>query len=45
MIYEENKPSFDELINNLDALRTLLQALDWQFELKFPITNNQSPTA
>ncbi|MEN9548965.1 MAG: hypothetical protein RIR12_1556 [Bacteroidota bacterium] len=45
MIYEENKPSFDELINNLNDLRILLQALDWQFELQFPITNNQSPTA
>lgn len=40
MIYEENKPSFEELINNLDALRTLLQALDWQFELKFTIPNS-----
>jgi hypothetical protein len=40
MIYEENKPSFEELIDNLHALRTLLQALDWQFELNFPITNN-----
>jgi hypothetical protein len=40
MIYEENKPSFEELVNNLDALRTLLQALDWQFELKFTIPNS-----
>ena len=40
MIYEENKPSFEELINNLDDLRTLLQALDWQFELKFTIPNS-----
>ena len=37
MIYEDNKPSFEELINNLNDLRTLLQALDWQFELKFSI--------
>jgi hypothetical protein len=36
MIYEENKPSFEELINNLDNVRSLLQELDWQFELKFP---------
>lgn len=41
MIYEEKKPSFEELINNLNDLRTKLQALDWQFELNFPITNNQ----
>ena len=40
MIYEENKPGFEELINNLDDLRTLLQALDWQFELKFTIPNS-----
>jgi hypothetical protein len=40
MIYEENKPSFEDLINNLNDLRNQLQALDWQFELNFPITNN-----
>lgn len=39
MIYEENKPSFEELINNLKELRTQLQALDWRFELEFPIPN------
>ncbi len=39
MIYEENKPSFEQLINNLNDLRTQLQALDWQFELNFPIPN------
>ncbi|MBS1666716.1 MAG: nucleotidyl transferase AbiEii/AbiGii toxin family protein [Bacteroidetes bacterium] len=37
MIYEENKPSFNDLINNLKVLTTQLQALDWQFELTFPI--------
>lgn len=37
MIYEENKPSFEELINNLNDVRTRLQAMDWKFELKFPI--------
>ncbi len=40
MIYEENKPSFEELINNLNNLRTQLQELDWQFELEFPIPNS-----
>ena len=40
MIYEINKPSFEELINNLNDLRTQLQALEWQFDLNFPITNN-----
>lgn len=37
MIYEENKPSFDDLINNLHEINTKLQNLDWQFELTFPI--------
>jgi hypothetical protein len=41
MIYEEKKPSFDDLINNLMELRKQLQVLDWQFELKFPTTNHQ----
>ena len=35
MIYEENKPSFELLIANLDDLRKKLQALNWDFELKF----------
>jgi len=35
MIYEENKPSFEDLIKNLNALRKQLQAVDWKFELKF----------
>lgn len=39
MIYEENKPIFEELINNLKDLRAQLQALDWQFTLEFPISN------
>ena len=41
MIYEENKPSFDDLISNLNDLRTQLQALDWTFELEFPTPNSQ----
>lgn len=36
MIYEENKPSFEYLINNLNDLRTQLQAITWQFSLLFP---------
>lgn len=40
MIYEKNIPSFDDLINNLNILRTQLQTLDWQFELEFPIPNS-----
>lgn len=40
MIYEENKPSFEDLINNLNELRTKLQALDWKFELNFTVPNS-----
>jgi hypothetical protein len=36
MIYEENKPDFEDLINNLNELKTQLEALNWQFELVFP---------
>jgi hypothetical protein len=40
MIYEKNKPSFDDLINNLSYLRTQLQTVEWSFELEFPIPNS-----
>lgn len=40
MIYDDNKPSFEELINNLKELRTQLQELDWKFELEFPKPNS-----
>lgn len=36
MIYEENKPSFNDLIQNLIELRTNLQSVDWHFDLTFP---------
>lgn len=36
MIYEENKPSFEDLIDNLNKLKTDLKALNWEFELSFP---------
>lgn len=45
MIYEQNKPSFEELINNLMELTKQLQAVEWTFELKFPTAIHQSPTA
>ena len=35
MIYEENKPSFEELINNLEEVKSKLQKVEWNFELKF----------
>jgi len=40
MIYEENKPSFDDLINNLNDLRAQLQNVNWSFELEFPHPNS-----
>jgi predicted nucleotidyltransferase component of viral defense system len=36
MIYEERKPTFDDLINNLSELRHRLQSVSWSFELSFP---------
>ncbi|MBK8854961.1 MAG: nucleotidyl transferase AbiEii/AbiGii toxin family protein [Saprospiraceae bacterium] len=48
MIYEEEKPTFEELIENLNDLRNQLQDLEWDFGLVFPepkhqkqITHNQ----
>jgi hypothetical protein len=40
MIYEENKPTFDDLIHNLRELRRQLQAVVWPFELSFPVPNS-----
>jgi predicted nucleotidyltransferase component of viral defense system len=39
MIYEEDKPSFENLIDNLNELRNQLQTVGWTFELQFPIPN------
>jgi len=35
MIYEEDKPSFEDLINNLEEVKSKLQKLEWSFELEF----------
>ncbi|MBP7511077.1 MAG: nucleotidyl transferase AbiEii/AbiGii toxin family protein [Bacteroidia bacterium] len=40
MIYEDNKPSFEVLINNLVELRKNLQAVEWAFELEFPVSSS-----
>lgn len=40
MIYEEHKPSFEDLINNLMELRKQLQDVKWVFEPEFPIPNS-----
>ncbi|MBN2777330.1 MAG: nucleotidyl transferase AbiEii/AbiGii toxin family protein [Bacteroidales bacterium] len=37
MIYENNPPSFDELIHNLIDLKSKLVSVDWKFDLFFPI--------
>jgi hypothetical protein len=37
MIYEENKPSFEDLIHNLEEVRKQLQLVKWDFELEFTI--------
>lgn len=36
MIYDGNKPSFEDLINNLEVLRAELQVVAWDFDCKFP---------
>lgn len=36
MIYEEDKPSFEDLIANLEDIREKLQKLTWKYEISFP---------
>ena len=43
MIYEDQKPTFGDLIENLKTLRLKLQMLDWQFEVSFPIPKELPP--
>lgn len=38
MIYEENPPSFDEILNGLTKLKDKINSLNWKFELQFPST-------
>ena len=37
MIYEENPPSFDEIISELTKLKNTINSLTWRFEKKFPV--------
>lgn len=37
MIYEENPPSYEELIHGLTDLRDRLNALPWKFETQYPV--------
>ncbi len=43
MIYENKAPTFDELMKNLNELKTSLQSLEWKFELTFATANNKLP--
>ncbi len=40
MIYEEDKPSFEEIIQELTKLKNKINAIDWKMETQFPIPNN-----
>jgi hypothetical protein len=40
MIYEENPPTFDEVIRELTDLKSTINALPWRFEKKFPVPKN-----
>ena len=40
MIYEENAPSFKEIITELTLLKEKINALDWKFETQFPMPNH-----
>ena len=36
MIFEDDKPSFEDIINNLIEVKAQLRSVDWQFDLDFP---------
>ncbi len=38
MIYEENAPSFEEMISELTNLKNKINALGWKFESDFPLS-------
>ena len=40
MIYEENPPTFDDIIKELTNLKDKINAFEWTMESKFPIPNN-----
>jgi hypothetical protein len=39
MIYEENPPTFEMLIETLKILKEKLAHVEWEFSLEFPISN------
>jgi len=40
MIYEENPPSFDQIMVGLTKLKNKINALPWQFQTLFPNPNS-----
>lgn len=38
MIYEENPPTFDDLLRTIEKLKVRMSNLDWKFSLEFPVT-------
>ena len=36
MIYEQNPPTFNQLINYLEEIRERLKNVGWEFDLSFP---------
>jgi hypothetical protein len=36
MIYEQNPPTFDELLESIEKLKARLSKLEWEFSLEFP---------
>lgn len=40
MIYEENKPSFEDIITEITALKEKINALNWKLETEFPVPSN-----
>ena len=40
MIYEEDKPSFEEIIQKLTELKTQINAIEWKMDTQFPTPNN-----
>ena len=39
MIYEENPPTFKDIISNLNELKAKINTINWHFSLVFPIPN------
>jgi len=40
MIYEQNAPTFEQLIGNLEVLKDQLKAVAWTYSLTFPTPNS-----